>query len=137
MKNKVVELLQRPGIRYIIIGGSVYVLELVIITVAMMLGASAVLAVAISFILGLGVSFGLQKIVTFGDKRMHHKIVVPQLVAYTLLVIFNFSFTIGMVALLQHLLPPAVIRTIALGLTTIWNFYLYRTRIFHDSSAAE
>jgi putative flippase GtrA len=133
MKNKVVELLQRPGIRYIIIGGSVYALELVIITVAMML----VLAVAISFILGLGVSFGLQKIVTFGDKRMHHKIVVPQLVAYTLLVIFNFSFTIGMVALLQYLLPPAVIRTIALGLTTIWNFYLYRTRIFHDPSAAE
>jgi len=30
-----------------------------------------------------------------------------------------------------------VTRTLALGITTIWNFYLYRTRIFRQSDHEE
>jgi len=29
--------------------------------------------------------------------------------------------------------PAPISRTIALGATTIWNFYLYKTRIFGDN----
>jgi putative flippase GtrA len=55
--------------RYLVIGVSVYLFELVVIIVAQQLGASAVVAVGLSFALGLTVSFLLQKIITFGDKR--------------------------------------------------------------------
>lgn len=119
--------------RYLVIGVSVYILELLIIVVAQQLGASAVLAVALSFWLGLSVSFGLQKFITFGDKRTHHKVLVPQIAAYCLLVLFNFGFTILVTKLLQAWLPAVVTRSVALGTTTIWNFYLYRTRIFNNS----
>ena len=126
-------LLQRPGIRYVVIGGSVYVLEIALILLAQHWGASAVAAVAISFWIGLGVSFLLQKLVTFGDRRMHHKVLLPQVVAFALLVVFNFLFTVGATKLFAHILPAVVTRTLAVGTTTVWNFYLYRTKIFKQA----
>lgn len=116
--------------RYLIIGVSVYLFELAVIVLAQKAGATSVVAVGLSFWLGLLVSFFLQKLVTFGDKRMHHRILLPQLIAVGLLVLFNFGFTIGVTQLLGGVLPAAVTRTVALGITTFWNFYLYKTRIF-------
>ncbi|MBL8122459.1 GtrA family protein [Candidatus Saccharibacteria bacterium] len=134
---RIQELLKKPGMRYLIVGGSVYVLELIIIVVAQRLGATPVQAVALSFLVGLFVSFLMQKLFTFGDKRMHHKVVIPQVVAVTLLVIFNLGFTVGVTKLLQDVLPAVITRTLALGTTTIWNFYLYKTRIFNQDKTQE
>jgi LmbE family N-acetylglucosaminyl deacetylase/putative flippase GtrA len=116
--------------RYLIVGVSVYVFELLVIVLAQALGAGSVAAVAWAFWLGLFVSFGLQKVVTFGDKRLHHRILLPQLAAFSLLVLFNFGFTILLTKLLENILPAVVCRTLALAVTTLWNFYLYKTRIF-------
>ena len=133
--DKLKVLLARPGVRYLLVGGIVYVFELVVIVVAQRAGSSAVAAVAISYVLGTLVSFGLQKLVTFSDRRMHHRILIPQLVATCLLVIFNFGFTLAVTALLAHVVPAVVSRTLALLTTTIWNFYLYRTKIFNQPTA--
>lgn len=130
MVNKIKALLKTARGRYLVIGISVYLLELLIIVVAQQLGASAVVAVGLSFWLGLVISFGLQKLITFGDKRLHHKFLIPQIIAFCLLVLFNFGFTILVTDLLSPPVPPVVTRTLALGITTIWNFYLYKTRIF-------
>jgi putative flippase GtrA len=116
--------------RYLIIGGGVYIFELLVIVIAEWSGLHAVAAIGISFWLGLLASFILQKLITFGDKRLHHKVLVPQLLAFSLLVLFNFGFTLLMAKLLAHVWPAVVIRTIALAITTIWNFYLYKTHIF-------
>ena len=124
------ELQQRPGVRYVVIGGSTYVFELAAILLAQRLGASAVVSVAVSFWLGLMISFTLQKLVTFGDTRSHHRVLVPQITAFSLLVLFNFGFTLAVTKIFEHTLPVVVIRTVAIGITTIWNFYLYKTRIF-------
>jgi putative flippase GtrA len=131
--NRIKELLKRPGYRYLIIGGSVYLFELLIIIAAQRLGATAPWAVAISFCLGTAVSFFLQKIITFGDKRMHHRILIPQIVATALLIAWNLTFSVLFTKALQGHLPAVVTRTFALGITTIWNFYLYKTRIFKQS----
>lgn len=137
MKNKLKQTMKRPAHRYVIIGGSVYILELITIVVAQSLGASSLFAVGLSFWLGLVVSFVLQKLVTFSDKRVHHKVLIPQITAFSLLVLFNFTFTLLVTKLLSPALPAVVTRTIALGITTIWNFYLYKTKIFKiDSESA-
>ncbi|HEX7484410.1 MAG TPA: GtrA family protein [Candidatus Saccharimonadales bacterium] len=122
--------LKKPSHRYLVTGISVYLFELLVILVAEKLGASGILAVGLSFWLGFMVSFGLQKAFTFKDKRTHHRILVPQIIAYALLVLFNFGFTLLVTQLLVALVPAVVTRTVALGITTVWNFYLYRTRIF-------
>ena len=123
----------KPLQRYIVIGVSVYVFELLVIVTAQALRASAVLAIGIGFWSGLIASFLLQKFITFGDKRIKHRIIIAQAGAFSLLVLFNFGFTILMGNLLEATLPAVVIRTIALGITTIWNFYLYKTKIFKGS----
>jgi putative flippase GtrA len=135
MTPKLLHLLKKPGVRYLLVGGTVYLFELVVILVAQHQGASPVAAVAWSYILGTAVSFLLQKLVTFSDKRMNHKILLPQLMATVLLVLFNFGFTIAVTKLLANILPAVISRTLALLTTTIWNFYLYRTRIFKNSAA--
>lgn len=134
MEARTRELLKRPGIRYLIVGGSVYVIELLVIVIAQAAGATPVWAVAISYCVGTLLGFLLQKLVTFGDKRMHHKILVPQLIATCLLVAWNLCFTLLMTKLLENYLPTVVIRTIALAITVIWNFYLYKTRIFKSDA---
>lgn len=130
--NKLKGLLASPGYRYLIIGGSVYVFEILVIIAAQAWGAGPVLAIALSYILGTLVSFFLQKILTFGDKRMHHRILVPQLIATTVLVVCNFCFSLLVARILAHHTPAIVSRTIALAITTIWNFYIYKTRIFKN-----
>ncbi len=135
MIQKFKKLLEQPKYRYLIVGGSVYVLELIVIVMAQRLGASAVAAVAWSYSIGTLVSFGLQKLFTFGDKRMHHKVVASQLLTTGLLLSFNFGFTLLVTKLLSPPFPPTVTRTVALGITTIWNFYLYKTRIFKADKA--
>jgi putative flippase GtrA len=119
--------------RYLIIGVSVYVFELIVILAAQSLGASSTVAVGVSFWLGLLVSFGLQKFFTFSDKRLQRHILFSQIVAFSLLVVFNFCFTLVVTALLSPPLPAVATRTLALGITTIWNFYLYKTHIFKQS----
>lgn len=132
MKN-MRKVLKRPGVRYLAIGGSVYIFELAVIVVAQHFGATPTWAVAISFMLGTAVSFFLQKLVTFGDKRMHHRILLPQMVATALLIIWNLGFSVLLTRLLQDHMPAVLTRTLALGITTIWNFYLYKTKIFKQA----
>jgi len=116
--------------RYVVIGISVYIFELLVIAIAQHQGASAVVAVALSFWLGWMVSFLLQKFIAFEDSRTHKKVLLPQILAYSALVLFNFGFTVLVTKLLQDFIPAVATRTLALGITTIWNFYLYKTRIF-------
>jgi putative flippase GtrA len=123
--------------RYILFGGAIYVLELLIIVGAEHIGESSVLAIGISFWSGLVISFILQKLFTFRDTRMHHRVLLPQVAAFSLLVLCNFGFTLLMAKLLAHSLPAVVIRTIALGITTIWNFYLYKSRIFVNRDTSD
>lgn len=131
--HKAKDLLKLPKYRYIIVGGGVYLLELLIIWLLVRCGTSSLMAVTVSYWIGIISSFLLQKIITFGDRRMHHRIVVPQAIAFGLLVLFNFGFTLLMVKILSDVMPAGFARTLALGITVVWNFYLYKTRIFKRS----
>jgi len=115
----------------VLVGGATFLLELAIIVIAQYLGARPVIAVGISFWFGLVTSFILQKVFSFEDRRTRHKVLIPQVVAFSALVAFNFAFTIFVTDLLQHALPVLLVRTLAVGITTLWNFYLYKTRIFN------
>lgn len=128
-------LLRGASGRYLLVGGSVYLFELAIIVLLQRFGASPTWAVAVSFCLGTLLSFLLQKLVTFGDRRMHRRVIVSQLLATALLICCNLVFSVVLTRLLQRHMPAVVTRTIALAVTTLWNFYLYKTRIFKNADA--
>ncbi len=123
--------------RYILIGGSVYLFELLVIYVMQKIGYNSIISIGVSFWVGLLLSFMLQKLVTFNDKRIHRKVLLTQTLAFLVLVIFNFGFTILLAKLFAHILPAVLIRTVAIAITTIWNFYLYRTHIFANANTNE
>lgn len=132
MIDKFKQLMSQPGPRYVIVGGSVFVFELAVIKIALMMGANNLVAVGISFWLGFIASFLLQKFFAFGDKRTQRHVVLPQIIAMALLVLFNFGFTLVVTDLLADHISTFLSRALAVGITTIWNFYLYRTRIFNQ-----
>lgn len=134
MRKTLQVMLRQPLYRYILVGGSVYIIEVGIILLAEHMGASSVLAVGISFWIGLILSFIFQKFVAFGDKRTRRRVLISQVAMVAALVLFNFGFTLLVVKVCSPRVPAVASRTAALGVTTLWNFYLYKTKIFKTDS---
>lgn len=123
-------ILQKSRNRYLLVGVTVFAIELLVIVIAQMSGLSDIAAVSLGFWIGIILSFCLQKIVGFSDTRFNHKLVTAQVVAYGLLVIINYCFTLLMTQLLAAILPVLIIRSISLVITTLWNYYVYKVHIF-------
>jgi putative flippase GtrA len=132
MVNQFQKILSLPIVRYILVGGSAYLIEITVILGAQRLGLNSILAVGISFWIGLLYTFVLQKFFSFKDRRSQSKVLLTQVALVTVLVLFNFVFTICLTATLQHKVQPIVSRTIAIAITTLWNFYLYKNHIFKE-----
>lgn len=123
----------RPIVRYILVGGTSYVLELLVLYICKgVLHTSPVIAVSISFWAGFILSFGLQKVITFNNTSKKVKQLLWQSISYGILVIVNYLFTIGFVAFLNSITDVYIARTIALVITTGWNYVIYSNIIFKE-----
>lgn len=118
-------------IRYILTGGTSFLIELGCLLILMELGLGALVAVGISFWIGLATAFILQKIFAFKDTERRYKHIAWQMGVYSALVLINYLFTLVFVALTEPLLGIIISRTIALVITTCWNYVLYRYVIFN------
>jgi putative flippase GtrA len=120
------EKLNQKLIRYIIVGGVAYLIEMATLF-GLKDGAkySSIKSVAISYWVGFAAAFLLQKIVTFRnhDKRVH--VLAKQILAYSCLVLFNYVITLLAVKLLTPQLSVFLVRTLVIALATIWNYYFY------------
>ena len=119
--------------RYLAAGGTSYALELAVLFVLTGLGMSSIWAVALAFWVGFFVAFVLQKTFAFQGAETGKKKTAVQLALYGLLVAFNYGFTIAFVGIFdEHSL--FITRTIALVITTFWNFFLYKFVVFRKSN---
>jgi putative flippase GtrA len=116
--------------RYLAAGIVCYGAEVAVLLTLPRLGASNVVAVTVSFWLGLAVSFLAQKLFAFGDRR-GGRVASGQALAYLALVGFNYSFTLLVVALAGEAWPLLVTRTACLAVTTAWNYLVYDRIIFN------
>jgi len=124
---------QHQAVRYVFIGGVAYLIELTALYFfAVTLSLGSTLGVAISFWTGLVASFVLQKMFSFKNKAANKKHLTKQMTAYMTLVGFNYIFTLGFVAIFEAHIGLFVARTIALLITTVWNFYIYSKHIFKN-----
>lgn len=128
-RSNIQNLLKSPLVRYILVGGSSFVIELSCIYIITQLTHDGMRAVAISFWVGLITAFILQKTIAFQNQSKNPKAILTQIFAYITLVAINYAFTLGFVALMQAILGIYVARTIALIITTGWNFVIYK-RLF-------
>jgi putative flippase GtrA len=121
------KLAQHQIIRYLFVGGFSFVIEIATLyTLNHVLHLSPTISVAISFWVGFIIAYILQKLVTFQNKEKTRRAVAKQLVGYSLLVLWNYVFTLVVVELFQDVVSVVLLRTIVIAITTIWNYALYR-----------
>lgn len=126
-------LASRPT-RYVLVGGLGYLFEMAVLYVAStLLRTSDPLAVTTSFWLGLVFSFLLQKVVAFGSREARADVLGAQTGLYAVLVLVNYAFTLGFTSLAAPSIGVFLSRTIALGITTGWNYFAYRNVIFNTT----
>ena len=118
--------LQNNFFRYLLAGGSSYGIELSFLLVCVhVFHIDVVLATSVAYIVGLLVTFALQKILGFQNNERNAKSLSIQLVGYLTLVGINYLFTLFVVSLFSSDLL-FVSRTFALICTTAWNFFIYK-----------
>ena len=120
-------------LRYIIVGGTSYAIELsVLLLLVRVFDFNTTLAVSIGFWLGLVISFLLQKFLAFKNTDTRARRLTIQTVYYALLVLFNYGFTLLFVHLLEPFIDLSIARTLALIITTAWNYIIYKKVIFPE-----
>lgn len=124
--RKLSTLFEHTLVRYLFVGGSAYVIEmLALYSLRYIFGLSAITSVAISFWIGFFVAFGLQKTITFKNYDRGAKTISKQLLGYSLLVVFNYAFTLLIVSLLHSQLNVIILRTLVIATITLWNYFIY------------
>lgn len=122
--------------RYVVVGIVAYLSEMaVLFGLKDLVGLSSLKAVAISFWTGLVVAFILQKIVTFQNHDRSLHMLSKQLAGYSILVGFNYLFTLLMVGIFSDKVSVFVIRTAVIILSTGWNFIIYKELLFKKKEA--
>lgn len=122
-------------ITYITVGGTAYVLEMACIYVLRnVVGLSGVNSVAISFWVGLVIAFFLQKLLTFKNRHFGLKHLLKQSIGYSVLVAWNYCFSLILVIFLQRYISVFIIRTLAILCITLWNYKLYHILFRHEKN---
>lgn len=115
--------------RYILTGGLSFAIELATLLSLNASGLNRTISVAISFWVGFIIAILLQKFFAFKNYQRKPKIILRQLSTYTILVAFNYVFTIGLVSLFPEKYI-IVSRVLAIVLVTLWNYFIYKNIIF-------
>lgn len=123
LKNKKINLI----IRYLVVGAVAFVIEMsALFILHNVLKFSSVTSVAISFWVGFAIAFILQKMVTFKNYQKSAKALSKQLVFYTILVSWNYVFSLSVVALLSENFSVYALRTGTIIVIICWNFIIYK-----------
>jgi putative flippase GtrA len=124
-------------IRYLVVGGTAYLTEMgALYILKKQIGLGSVSSVAISFWIGFVVAFTLQKTITFQNYDRGTKAISQQLAFYSLLIAWNYAFTLVAVKLFEKNVSVFVIRTLVIMIVTSWNFITYRW-LFSKTQAAK
>lgn len=116
------------AVRYLVVGGGAFLIDVGLLAgLHDLLSVPLVVATPAAFLLSFAITYVLQRTFTFGSDAG----VASSAVKYTALVIFNTVATTGIVAAAAALdLPWIVGKVVAVGSTTVWNYFLYRHWIF-------
>lgn len=118
-------------IKYIIAGVVSYLIEIsTLLSIHKIFKISVLESAAIAFWIGLLTSFVVQKFFTFNNYHKKYNLLAMQVIQYSILVLVNYVFTLIVVYIFSQ---KYIIfsRTLALIITTGWNYIVYK-RIFKN-----
>lgn len=121
------------AVRFWIVGGLSFIIDLGLLTLLKeVFRVDLWIATPIAFIVSLIFNFWAQRVFTFRATNHAH----VSFVKYSLLVVFNIFATdmiVNWISLTQA--GYGIGKVVATGITTVWNFYLYKYWIFRGAAA--
>jgi len=114
--------------RFLIAGGLAFLVDFGLLALLhQLLGLPLWLSTGVAFLVSFFVAYFLQRIFAFSSTAPHG----GALIRYTALVAFNAGATIAVVSLLNSTpLSWEGGKVVATAITTMWNFFLYRSWVF-------
>lgn len=122
---------RHSALRYLVVGGGAFLIDLGLLALLHdVFAVPLVVATPAAFLLSFAITYFLQRAFTFGTEAG----MASSAVKYTTLVAFNTVATTAIVAAVAALgLPWVVGKVVAVGSTTVWNYFAYRYWIFAPS----
>lgn len=116
------------AVRYLVVGGVAFLIDVGLLALLHdIFGVALAIATPVAFLLSFAVTYVLQRTFTFRSSAG----IGPSAIKYTALVAFNTLATTGIVSLAPALgLPWIVGKVVAVGSTTVWNYFCYQYWIF-------
>lgn len=128
-KKLTLYLYQHNLVRYLVVGGSTFAIDLGLLV--LLHGAEGVwlpLATAIAYCIAIIYNFCLNRWWTFSASE--NKSVREHIIPYSILLGFNFLFTVLFVSLLSHFINYAVAKVLAVAIQTTWTYFCYKHFVF-------
>lgn len=127
-------LIEKELFKYLAIGGVAFVVDyLALLTAYYVFKFPLVIASSVGFLCGFLISYSANRFWVFGNsgaKRSPKR----QLIEYGLLVGFNYAFTVFSLHYLLELgVKPEIGKLIIMSLIVVWNFVIFKTKIFSDT----
>lgn len=121
------------AVRYLVVGGVAFGVDVGLLALLHdVAGIALAIATPTAFLISFAVTFVLQRTFTFQSDAG----IGASAIKYTTLVAFNTLATTGIVTLAPALgLPWIVGKVVAVGATTVWNYFCYRYWIFPRPAA--
>ena len=135
-KNLLNFLYRHPVVRYIVVGGSTFVIDFsLLFFLHGKLNVHLAIAASISYWVSITYNFSLNRSWTFSarDKTNLHK----HLMAYLILLTFNYLFTIIFISLASHFMNYLVAKTVSVIIQTAWTYFIYKNYVFTDKAKEE
>lgn len=119
---------QHSAVRYLVTGGFCFLVDVALLWLGHdVLGIPLAVATAIAFLLSFFVTYTLQRVVAFASDND----VAPSVLRYTILVIANTVATTFIVWAVDALGAPWFVgKILAVIITTVWNYFIYRYWVF-------
>ncbi|WP_298460433.1 GtrA family protein [uncultured Cellulomonas sp.] len=119
---------RNPLLAYVLVGGLSYAVDAgLLLALSSGLGVAVWVAATVGYWTSVVVNFGLNRLLFHTGAGGVHR----HAVRYGALLAVNYLVTLGVLHLGEQLgVPLLVTKTFAVGLTTCWNFVLYRVWVF-------
>jgi putative flippase GtrA len=128
MKRIFYRLTQKRVARFILAGGSAFIVEYASFLILMSLGLPILIANTISFLAGLVTSFTLNKVFVFNNRDE----TVRQFTMYTSIALVNLGISDVLIWVSTHVwdLHYAVAKIVAVAFIALWNYGIFSRIIF-------
>lgn len=126
-------LFSKSEFRYLTAGGVAFTIDYIsLVTAYYIFKLPLVLATTIGYFSGFIISFFANRYWVFGKSGAIRK-PIKQILEYTLLVIFNYFFTIVAIEQLNKAgIKPSISKIMIMVVIVIWNYLIFQKFIFSD-----